>query len=379
MLFNKAEILRNFEALRRPNGAFIAAPTDDYRAMWIRDQLYCTFAYWYLDEIEKCRSGVQLVFDLFKRYKKKILRRTSSLVEFPGAILHAKFHPDTLDEIVADDAWGHFQLDAVGLFLYVVADLHFKNVPTVRDDSDKEVLQLLLCYLRGVEYWDSVDFGIWEECRIRHSSSIGAVLGGLVRLKAQRIKDVDVPDSLINAGEKALRRILPYESRPDEFRDHCNSRNHADELSHDCDVAQLSLIWPYHVVQELSEQDFILDRLISGHVTDGGRRHRLLQTHGFNRYWGDDYYRSTEGKFKDISAEWPMFKFWISVIYSQRHEDGKAAHWFREGCRDIIDNKIPEAYQNGRPNDHTPLAWAHAIALIAFSKLSADAKREFVS
>lgn len=376
MLFNKAEILRNFEAMRRPNGAFIAASSGDYRAMWIRDHVYCTMAYWYLGEFEKCRQGMHLVLDLLKKYKKKILRRAASLNESPGAILHAKFHPDTLEEIVSDNAWAHFQLDAIGLFLYAVADLYFKNIPTVRDDEDREMLELLLCYLNGVRYWETPDFGMWEECRIRHASSIGAVVGGLVRLKAQHI-GVYVPDDLIQAGRSALQEILPYEGRPDYSRERCAAEHHRYEYSHDCDVSLLTLVWPYHIVQDLKDQDDLIRRLTVGHQTERGVQHKLLQAHGFNRYWGDDYYRSTEGKFKGVSAEWPMFRFWLSIIYSQRHDDEKAVHWFREGCMEITDNKIPEAYQNGQPNSHTPLAWAHAIALIAFSKLSAEAQESF--
>lgn len=365
--FDKDAVLAELESLRQPNGAFIAAPTEDYRAVWLRDTLYASFTYYYLEQYEKLQQGIRIVFDIFHKHRNRIQKRLNSPVDIPDGVLHAKYHPDSLEEITP--YWGHKQWDALGLFLHIVADLDFKNIPVMRNEEDKELLQDIVNYLRSVEYWSNPDFGMWEECEIRHASSIGAVVGGLAYIKRRRLAIVAEP--LIEIGEKALRNILPYEAK-----DKCSKPHH----NHDCDAAQLSLIWPFNVVSH-EEADQILRRVLNGHIPETAMRnggdHRLLQAHGLNRYWGDDYYRSTEGKYSGISAEWPMFKFWVSIIYSQRHEYETAFLWFKEGCKEIIDNKkIPEAYQNGRPNDHTPLAWAHAIALIAFQKLPPEIQQQ---
>ncbi|KKS37649.1 MAG: Major facilitator superfamily MFS [Parcubacteria group bacterium GW2011_GWA2_42_14] len=365
-MFNKQTILQNMEALRRPNGAFIASPSENYSSLWIRDTLYATYAYWYLGDFEKLKQGIWIVFDLFKKHKKKIKVRIASPIYVPGGLIHAKFNSNTLEEITADDKWGHHQLDALGLFLHIVADADFKNMRIIRDEEDLEILELLVAYLRSVEYWLNPDYGMWEECEIQHSSSIGAVVAGLKYVKKQKL--VDIRDPLIQLGDKVLNEILPFESR-----EQCLKSHH----SHDCDSAQLSLIWPYHVTVKPEKIDEIISRIVNGHKTNGDN-HKLLQIHGFNRYWGDDYFRSTEGKYRGISAEWPMFKFWLSIIYSQFHDQvshEKAVFWFKEGCGDIKDSKIPELYQNGKQNNNTPLAWAHALALIAtkysFSEVSA--------
>lgn len=365
VLFDRDKILAQMESMRQPNGAFIASPTEDYRYVWIRDTLYSSFAYWYLGQFDKLKQGIQVVFDLFQKHRHKIRLQITSPTDILQGTLHAKYDPNTLEEIT--EYWGHKQYDALGLFLHIVADSDFKNIQVMRDNNDKEILQDIVNYLRSVEYWQNPDFGMWEECKIRHSSSIGAVVGGLAYVRRRRLAVVAEP--LIQFGEAALREILPFESR-----DHCPKPHH----SHDCDAAQLSLIWPYNVVSR-EEADQILERLFRGHLSESprkGEKHCLLQNHGLNRFWGDDYYRSTEGKYIGISAEWPMFKFWVSIIYSQRHEYEIAEYWFKEGCKEIIDNKIPEAYQNGKPNNHTPLAWAHAIALIAFQKLPMDLREK---
>lgn len=379
IMFPEKEVLAAFESMRQPNGAFVASLSPEYQAVWLRDQLYCARAYWDLEEYEKLNQSIWVVFDILQRYEKKIKARIGAPViitttsgrtfgeflDLPGTVLQAKYSP-SLEEITPDTGWGHDQLDALGLFLYLAADCDFKNRRIIRSERDLATLELVVHYLRSVEYWHHPDFGMWEECRIRHSSSIGAVLAGLKNTKKQKL--AAVYDPLIDLGETALSAILPLESP-----DRCDRLHHR----HDCDAAQLSLLWPYHIIVNPQEADQILSRIIEGHGAPENESHRLLQTHGFNRYWGDDYYRSTEGAYKGISAEWPLFHFWISIIYSQYQAYDKAARWFERGCREIVDGKIPEAYCNGRPNPNTPLAWAHALALIAFKKLPADVQKEF--
>lgn len=365
IIFPEKEILAVMESLRRPNGVFIASPTPDYSAIWIRDQLYCSLAYLHLGDNEKLKQGIWVVFDIIKKYEQKVKTWVASPFNVSDNVIHAKYNPDTLEEITSDDGWGHNQLDALGLFLYSVAELDAKNIPVIRDEKDSEIIQLLVYYLRSMEYWHLRDFGMWEECKIRHSSSIGAVIAGLNGVKNQKL--AVVPESLIKSGKDSLKTILPFESK-----DHCHNPRHC----HNCDMAQLSLIWPYNVIDK-KEADEILERITKGYAAENGEKRKLSQTRGFNRFWGDDYYRSTEGEYKGISAEWVMFEFWLSLIYSRRKEPEQAADWFEKASKKIIGDKIPEAYCNGKPNDHTPLAWAHAIALIAFKSLLPEKQKEF--
>ena len=375
--FPKQEILNAMESLRQPNGGFMASVTLDYQAMWLRDHLYATYAYWYLGDFEKLQKGIWLAFDYLKGkderggkgQKRKMMRRIASPIDTPNGLLHTKCNAATLEEITTDDNWGHHQLCWIGLFLHIVADLDFKNVRIIRDSEDIDILQILVFYLRSIEYWEKPDFGMWEECKIRHASSIGSVTEGLSRIRQRRLTEIDVPDPLIQYGEEALKKILPCESQ-----DNCGRNHHR----HCCDAAQLTLLWPYNVIVNPINADEVLHRVMNGHHANNGEFHKLVQTHGLNRYWGDDYYRSTEGKHRGISAEWPMFQFWLSIIYSQRHDEEKAFYWFIEGCKQIINGTITEAYQNGIPNAQTPLAWAHAIALIAFQKLPSEQQKELL-
>jgi phosphorylase kinase alpha/beta subunit len=271
-MFPRTAVLRHFDALRRPSGAFIAAPSPDYSAMWIRDHCYCVLAYKYLGRTQEFLEGIWLLFDLFSRYQGVLDARIASPVpdqsRVPGTI-HAKYDADTFQEITPD--WGHHQLDALGLFLAIVGDAEADGIHVVRSGAQRQTIQRLIAYLRSVEYWRVPDFGLWEECEIRHSSSIGAVLAGLVAIRDAGV--AVVPDLLIAKGEAALNAILPEESR-----DPC--RPHHD---HSTDAAQLSLVWPLAVLTERQEQE-LLDRLLYGIGNDANL---LVQRHGINRYWGD--------------------------------------------------------------------------------------------
>jgi hypothetical protein len=184
---------------------------------------------------------------------------------------------------------------------------------------------------------------MWEEELNLHASSIGACVSGLEFVKRRSI--IQVPQTLINKGIGALEKLLPNESL-----DFGNANGHTN------DMAQLSLIWPYNHAGQHAEE--IVKKIIGGEKS-------LVQKHGLNRYWGDNYYRSANG----VSGEWPMGFFWLSIIYSQFHRTDEARRWFELGAAQAVDDNIPELYQNDAANNHTPLAWAHALALTADAKL----------
>lgn len=331
---NPHRFVAKLEELRRPSGAFIAAPALEYEALWVRDQLYCTLSYFYTGDMEKFKEGIWVVFDIFRKHQEKIENVICNLPHEGYKHIHAKFDSYSLDEITDD--WGHHQLDAIGLFLYLVAFSYSKGVNTIRGEKDTRVLQLLVSYLTAVRYFEFPDHGMWEEELDLHASSIGAVVAGLTLLEEQKL--AVVPYSLILRGQKVLYWLLPNES-PDR----------------DVDMAALSLIWPYNIATP-EIREIILERV----------KNKLVRKHGLNRYLGDNYYCSDNG----MSGEWPIGFFWLSIIASKKGDNSEAKHWFDRGMKSVTpEGYIPELYQNGCPNGHTPLAWSHAMAIIAEKKL----------
>lgn len=367
--FSSAGILQEMESLRLENGAFLAAPSAPYRALWWRDMFYCALAYLHIEEYEKFTQTMRLFLDYLKtECKTNMMRRAVSPTGIDEIVFYAKIDPVEIRHTSEYKNWPHYQLDVLGLFLHIVADAIYKNVPIFRDESDEQIVQLVVLYLRSIEYWKSADFGMWEECKIRHSSSIGAISAGLNYLKGRDV-NIIVEDSLIKFGQQAVWDMWPLES-PDSCQNKENP-NHGPDCSHDCDSAQLFLIWPLHFIEKREEQDALISRLVKGHVAANGQYHCLLQENGLQRYWGDNYYRSDNG----VSAPWTEIFFELSIIYSQRHEYDTAKMWCERGRACMTDNKVPEAFKNGMPNEQMPLGWGQALALIALTKLPADMQK----
>ncbi|HEC30391.1 MAG TPA: hypothetical protein ENI66_00025 [Candidatus Yonathbacteria bacterium] len=330
----KKVLLGGLETLRNDRGAFVAALSDDYNACWMRDQLYSNFAYYYIGNTKEFKKGMWVVFDMLRNSQRKIEKAICYPPRQSADFIHAKFGDKLLEEITND--WGHHQVDAIGLFLYVVGFAKEKGIELTRDETDKEIIQLLVSYLTAVRYWEDPDNGMWEEGLALHASSIGAAVRGLQTIKDTKL--AVVPQKLIDHGVSALFEILPNES-PDRDRD----------------MAQLSLIWPYNVLPPYITET-VIDRITE----------KLIQPKGLNRYMDDNYYRSDNG----ISAEWTMGFFWLSIIFAEQGKKKEAESWFARGMETITsEGLLPELYQNGEPNKNTPLGWSHSLALIAQEKI----------
>ncbi|MDD2700484.1 MAG: hypothetical protein PHH36_04515, partial [Sideroxydans sp.] len=82
--------------------------------------------------------------------------------------------------------------------------------------------------------------GVWEEMEEIHASSVGACVAGLRSISG--LSFIVIPNGLIEKGEESLRSLLPRESKA-KF----------------CDLAQLSLIYPYGVVNEKDGDRILFD------------------------------------------------------------------------------------------------------------------------
>ena len=223
----RATLIEGLELLRDERGVFTAALSDDYNACWMRDQLYANLCYYYLGDKKKFREGLRIVFEMCYQSKDKIDSTVAYKPSHTHDFVHAKFCAQTLKEITND--WGHHQIDAIGLFLYMIGFAHERNIPVIESEKEREMVQLLVQYLTAVRYWEEPDNGMWEEWTEPHASSIGAAVAGLQKVKEQKL--AVVADSLIAHGLASLHALLPKET---PVRDQ--------------DLAQLSLIWPYRVV-----------------------------------------------------------------------------------------------------------------------------------
>jgi phosphorylase kinase alpha/beta subunit len=384
---------RQLERMRRPNGGYIASPYtaedgsgDAYNVFWIRDIMFATYANEYLGCFDKMVESFRLVLDIFKRYHPRIVRASiikPDVRHQTGQFMPARVHPTTLDTIT--DAWGHHQLDVYGLFMYKMGDLIKKGYGFRFHLEDFTLLSHIRNYIFNMGF--EADYGMWEEGPEEHASSFGAVLGGLMMWFDQGFYDykyrhkieishyVPVSERMIADGIKSLARVLPRES---------DSRPY--------DMAQLSLIWPYNIVDWQTKTKLLHN--IETHLV--GRR-------GVRRYPADVYCGKGLVPGNHEQAEWPLGLAWLAICYAKLAEHGrdfdsaqqvvhfdwtqrrayfqKAVHYFQLLEKNMTaDGCVPEMYLGDQPGHNTPLAWAQSFHIISgqiLTNLAAAHPREF--
>ena len=395
---------QNLERMRRPNGGYIASPYtaedgsgDAYNVFWIRDIMFATYANEYLGCFDKMIESFRLVLDIFKKFHPRIVQASiikPNVWTQQGQFLPARVHPTTLDSIT--DAWGHHQLDVYGLFMYKMGDLIKKGFGFRFHYEDFTLISHIRNYIFNMGF--EADYGMWEEGPEEHASSFGAVLGGLMMWFDQDFYDykyrhkieishyVPVSERMIADGARSLARVLPRESHSRPY-----------------DLAQLSLIWPYNIV------DYETKKTILHNIET-----HLVGERGVRRYPKDVYIGKGLVPGDHQTAEWPLGLAWLAICYAKLAEHGrdfefdadytkiaslakkrpipfdsaerknyftKAVHYFQqlekamtpEGC-------VPEMYLGDQTGHNTPLAWAQSFHIISgqmLTNLSAAHPREF--
>jgi phosphorylase kinase alpha/beta subunit len=372
----------NLERLRRPNGGYVASPYsaedgsgDAYNVFWIRDIMFATYANEYLGCFEKMIESFRLVLDIFKRYHLRIIRASivkPDVYHQRGDFMPARVHPTTLESITDD--WGHHQLDVFGLFMYKMGDLIRKGYGFRFTREDYMLISHIRNYIYNLGF--EPDFGMWEEGPEEHVSSYGAVLGGLMmwhdrgyydykyRQKIEIGIHVPVSERMIADGRAALARLLPRESP-----------------SRPCDLAQLSLIWPYSIV-DYDTKLKILEQVEAN----------LVGERGVCRYPGDVYCGKGLVPHHGETAQWPLGFAWLAICYAKFAEHGAGYRqdrssfplsWeLRQGYFDKAvshfarlesvmtpEGHVPEMFVGDQMGHNTPLAWAQSFHIIAAQML----------
>lgn len=340
-----AEIKAHLDMLRtlqKPNGVFTASAHDvetGYDKAWLRDIYFMTLSFLELGQIDVVQKSAKALLSLFEKHKDKINWAIEHRPHYAWQYIHARFHPETFEEYWEE--WGNSQNDAVGEVLNLLVTLEQLGATVVETESEREVVQMIVDYLVRLEYWKDEDNGIWEENMELHASSIGSVVAALK--KAKDIEWLRVPEPAIAHGERALRKLLPRESE-----------------SKFCDLALLSLIYPFAVTSE-SEEETIL-RNVEYHLT---------KDKGVIRYKLDRYYNQNDDGYSE-EAEWCFGLAWLAIIYAERGDKEKAYYFLRRAKGTVTaDGKVPELYYShtSNPNENTPLGWSESMYVIALKKV----------
>jgi GH15 family glucan-1,4-alpha-glucosidase len=333
------------DKLRLPHGLYIASLGSDYQYVWIRDSIYISLPY--LDKNDGIyERAFHTMLDIFIKYEWKLDIHTSQRPNLPYEYIHPRYTKDSLEEV--NQEWGNCQHDAIGAFLWGVGEGEKRGKKIIRDQRDKNIIQKLVWYLACCEYWLDPDNGMWEEWREVHSSSVGAVVGGLTAVRDL----VFVPADLINKGWQVLGLMFSQES-----------------ASRPIDLAQLSLVYPYKI-----------------HFGEDGKHiiaqveNTLLRQRGVIRYQGDSYYstKESDGRNKPLrhyygtEMEWTMGIPWLALAHMEVGNYEKAKEYVRWTESLALEHGyLPEGYfaNTSIPNPNNPLGWSNAMYILAKERI----------
>ena len=329
------------DTLRAPTGLFLASTDEStgYNKAWLRDNFYMALGYEAIGDWDTVRKMYRSILDLFLTHRDKINWAAHNKPTETWQYIHARFDPETFEEYWEE--WGNKQNDSIGALLFKIAELEENGFGIIETDDDRWIIQHLVKYLNSIEYWHDTDNGVWEENEEVHSSSVGAIVAALIKLKDLNI--AEVPDELISNGQDSLNSLLPRESST-KF----------------VDLAQLSLIYPYNIVSD-EHRDSIITSLT----------YHLERDKGIVRYKSDYYYNKNHDGYSE-EAEWTFGFPWLAIIYADMGNHEKALEYFKKSQSTITEEgTIPELYYSNtrQPNENNPLGWSESLYIVAYTKL----------
>ncbi len=330
------------ESLKTPTGLFLASDasvTTGYNKSWLRDNFYETLAFEVTGDWETVEKTYKAILEIFLAHEDKIDWAIANKPTHSYQYIHARFDPETFSEFWEE--WGNKQNDAVGCILFRLGELESRLKRSIVKTPDHErIVNKLVRYLESIEYWHDPDSGMWEEDEELHASSVGACVAGLKSI--MRLPFAQVPYQLVRRGQRSLSGLLPRES----------SRKFVD-------LALLSLIWPYEVVN-VEQRDEILANI----------EYHLRRERGVIRYKGDHYYNKNADGFSE-EAEWTFGLAWLAIIYEQLGNRTKAHELIKDLIAVDTPEGLPELYfsNSASYNDNTPLGWSESLFIVAMHQM----------
>lgn len=128
------------------------------------------------------------------------------------------------------------------------------------------------------------------------------------------------------------------------------------------DSSLLGLLWPSEVLDSKNKKlTDTVGKIIESNVED----------YGVYRYQGDSYTGRQKYLELDLSKAgyWPVLNFWMAITLEELNKRDEAEKYY-EKVLNSVDKYIPEQiFEKEGQSSTTPLAWSHAMFIIASQKL----------
>ncbi len=364
----------------------------DYTDAWVRDNVYSILAVWGLalayrkldDDRGRTYELENSVIKLMRGLLFAMMRQSAKVETFkfnqsPLDALHAKYDTETGATVVADDEWGHLQLDATSVFLVMLAQMTNSGLSIIYTLDEVNFIQNLIFYI-GRTY-RTPDYGIWERGnKINHGSpELNASSVGMAKAAMEAMNGLNLFG--IRGGQDSVVHVLPDEIA--RCRATLESLLPRESSSKEVDAALLSVIgFPAFAIEDAELVDRTRTKIVD-----------LLQgRYGCKRFLRDGHQTVIEDnsrlhyepfelkQFEHIESEWPLFFTYLALDAIFRSDRTQAQTYLDQLNKLTVKGLLPELYyvpedaidaekadpssQTRLPNENIPLVWAQSLYLL---------------
>ncbi|KAL1509747.1 hypothetical protein ABEB36_004437 [Hypothenemus hampei] len=367
---------------------------------WIRNNVYCIMSVWGLsmaykkmadqdEDRAKTYELEQSCVKLMRGLLMAMMQQKDKVERFkqtqnPLDSLHAKYCSETGQIVVGDNEWGHLQIDAISLYLLILAQMTASGLQIIFNLDEVSFIQNLVFYIECA--YCTPDYGIWERGdKSNHGlPELNASSIGMAKAALEAMNELDLfgarggPYSVIHVltdeaqkCQAVLQSMLPRESSSKEI-----------------DSGLLSVIsYPAFAVDDPNVINTTKECIIE----------KLFGRYGCKRFLRDGYKTPKEDPsrlyyepwelrmFENIECEWPMFYCYL-ILDALFAGDQEAATEYSERLDKIMIKTedgiklVPELYavpaemvaaeyrepgsQDRIPLGQSPFLWAQSLYII---------------
>ncbi|XP_026685333.1 probable phosphorylase b kinase regulatory subunit alpha [Diaphorina citri] len=248
------------------------------------------------------------------------------ITQNPLDALHAKYHSATGETVVGDTEWGHLQIDAISLYLLILAQMTASGLQIVFCLDEVAFIQNLVFYIESA--YCIPDYGIWERGdKSNHGlPELNASSIGMAKAALEAMNELDLfgarggPSSVIHVladeaqkCQAVLQSMLPRESSSKEL-----------------DSGLLSVIsFPAFAVDDPLLISETREAIVS----------KLRGKYGCKRFLRDGYRTPKEDPnrlhydplelrmFENIESEWPLFFCYLILDFCFQGDEARVKEY----------------------------------------------------
>lgn len=297
---------------------------------WIRDNVYCILSVWGLsmsykkmadqDEdrsktYELEQSCVKLMRGLLMsmmQQKDKVER--FKLTQNPLDALHAKYSSLNGQTVVGDKEWGHLQMDAISLYLLILAQMTASGLQIIFTLDEVAFIQNLVFYIECA--YCTPDYGIWERGdKTNHGLlELNASSIGMAKAALEALNELDLFGA--RGGPYSVIHVLADEAQ--KCQAVLQSMLPRESSSKETDSGILSVIgFPAFAVDDAGLITHTRENIVG----------KLQGRYGCKRFLRDGYKTPKEDPnrlyyepwelriFENIECEWPLFFCYLIIDF----------------------------------------------------------------